>query len=181
MAGDDEGIWKSDTLFYGYDTTRKVTTVETACGVVKCIVWENEELWARFKRERSLFFFLNYTFGFQQFLTRHSYLFICKRTRLLHWSGDKASDTCKWEQSLLKKKKCFFFFCLLLSWAAVIWPLWPACLLTKFTSVVGWEDQALPFRFCDCKYSCFSAWKWLLYSDHVLLRPSFFVVFLHLF
>lgn len=44
MAGDDEGILKSDTLFYNYDTTQKVTTVEAGCQVVKCIVWNNEEL-----------------------------------------------------------------------------------------------------------------------------------------
>lgn len=43
-----------------------------------------------------------------------------------------------------KKNWLFFIF---LSSAAVIWLLWPSCLLTKSTSVVEREEQALPFYF----------------------------------
>lgn len=74
-------------------------------------------------------------------------------------------------------KKLIIFFVLSCSYLA---PL--TLMFTHKIHFSCWKGRtSASFLFCDCEYFYGSAWKWLLYSDYVLLRPSLFDVFPHLF
>lgn len=175
MAGDDEGILRSDTLFYNYDTTQKVTTVEAGCQVVKCIVgiMKNYDLSLKGKGV----FFLTTLLEFKNSLLDILIYLFAKIHRssidlvIKHLTRVNGNKVCR------KKIDYFLFFC-------------PQLQLFGFSDPHVYSQNTLQLLrgknkrflfFCDCEYVYGSAWKWLLYSDYVLLRPSLFVVFPHLF